>query len=52
MTQAQTDKINAAMQPLYADPDFVTLTSDFVVSFTQVPAAPVPVDESLDVIKP
>lgn len=52
MTQSQQDKIFAALQPLYADEEFSTLTSDFVVSFSQVPASPASVDEILDVIKP
>ncbi len=51
MTQSQIDKITAALAPLYADADFAGVT-DMNVAVTQVPAAPAPVTENVDVPKP
>jgi len=51
VTDAQTQKIVAALQPLYQDPDFATLTGDFVVNVTQTPAAPAPETDPVDVPK-
>ena len=51
MTQPIDDKIKAALTPLYADADFVGVT-DMNVAVTQVPAAPAPVTENVDVPKP
>ena len=40
-TQTQIDKVNAAVTPLYSDPDFATVT-DISVSLTQTPPVPAP----------
>ena len=49
-TQAQIDKVTAAISPLYADPDFSTVT-DFNVAVTQTPVAPAPEVDQIDVPK-
>ena len=50
-TQTQIDKVNAAVTPLYSDPDFVTVT-DISVSLTQTPPVPAPEVDVVDVVKP
>lgn len=50
-TQPQIDKVNAAVLPLYADPDFATVT-DINVSLTQTPPVPAPEVDQVDVPKP
>ncbi len=49
-TDAQNAKIIAAVQPLYADADFAGV-SDLNVAVTQLPAAPSPVTDNVDVPK-
>ena len=49
ITQAQTEKVTAALTPLYSDPDFATVTGDFIVSLTQITAAPAPETDQIDV---
>lgn len=51
-TQEQIDLVTAALQPLYTNPAFSTMTTDFVVEFSQLPVSPVPTDESIDIVKP
>lgn len=51
MTQLQSEKITAALSPLYADADFSGVT-DMNVAVTQTPAAPASVTENIDVPKP
>lgn len=51
VTQTQIDKITAAVQPLYADPDFVGVT-DLTVQVTQTPPVPVTTTDPVDVVKP
>ena len=48
-TQAQTDKVSAALTPLFTDPDFAGV-SDFKVTVTQTP--PVPTTTTFDVDVP
>ena len=50
-TQTQIDKVNAAVTPLYSDPDFATVT-DISVSLTQTPPVPAPEVDVVDVVKP
>lgn len=50
-TQAQIDKVTAAIQPLYDDPDFAGVT-DILLELTQTPPAPAPEVDPVDVPKP
>ena len=50
-TQSQIDKVNAAISPLYGDPDFTTVTA-ISVSLTQTPPVPAPEVDVVDVVKP
>ena len=50
-SQSQIDKVNAAVAPLYSDPDFATV-SDISVSLTQTPPVPAPEVDVVDVVKP
>ena len=51
LSQPQIDKVTAALTPLYADPDFATV-SDMNVAVTQLPPEPAPVTDQLDVVQP
>jgi hypothetical protein len=52
VTQAQIDKVTAAITPLYSDPDFATVT-DMNVAVTQTapPTEPVVTTDQIDVVK-
>lgn len=51
VTQAQIDKVTAALTPLYADPDFAGVT-DMNVAVKQTPPVPVESVDQVDVVKP
>ena len=48
-SDVQIQKITAALQPFYADPDFANLTGDFVVTSSLTPPVPQPETVTLDV---
>lgn len=51
LSQSQVDKVIAALAPLYADPDFSTVT-DMNVAVTQTPPVPVTEVDQVDIVKP
>ena len=52
VTQAQIDKVTAAITPLYSDPDFATVTDmNVAVTQTEPPTEPVVTTDQIDVVK-